>query len=159
VGTDKVFLVPSGTTASNSSPQIYGSGKQTAPINEGGLIDFAAAFSTFRTRSTELAACPGCVGARDSGLQATVRKPAPAVHSTLKVHQGFTELLLERCRSCASGVRQPGLQKALLPTRGVAQSQLRCRGVFVASRTRRRCDGAAVDGARSELQKASEPSG
>ena len=45
----------------NSTPTIYTGGKQDAPIDQGGLIDFAEAFSAFRTRASEIAACrPTC---------------------------------------------------------------------------------------------------
>src|SRR4029450_246644 len=50
-------IAPVGNTF-NSDPIIYSGGNQTAPVFESGLIDFASAFSTFRSRSTDLAACP-----------------------------------------------------------------------------------------------------
>ncbi|HZC25669.1 MAG TPA: collagen-binding domain-containing protein, partial [Actinopolymorphaceae bacterium] len=66
-GGSSTHLVIAGDTY-NSQPGIaLDLAQPTGSVNQSGLIDFAGAFSTFRTRSSDLAACTNNVVLRNSG--------------------------------------------------------------------------------------------
>ncbi len=74
-GTAATHVVRAGQGYS-SLPQIAaGANQPTASVNQSGLVGFSSAFSTFRSNSTNLAACPGTVvltAANGTPLPATI---------------------------------------------------------------------------------------
>jgi choice-of-anchor A domain-containing protein/uncharacterized repeat protein (TIGR01451 family) len=87
-----VIVGPAGN-AGKVTPQIYHAGNQTSPIFQSGLIDFAAAFSTFRDRSTEIAACTANVQLTDAGGSPLPEPIPPGTPARLTLQGGVQNVL------------------------------------------------------------------